>query len=82
MHRGLSLLRRVGVPFPPEFKDKEEYLVRALMRRQFGDTERGRSEYSDNQIKAADQVVSEKELDFLEAAAAKLIAQRRPRGPN
>src|SRR5262245_11187106 len=87
LHRGIHKMRQEG-KLPQELVDVgkkvgnyEEFLVRAMMVRHFGDIEMGGGELGDQQIKDAKRMVSEKHLDLLEKAAADYIAEKRPGGP-
>jgi Large polyvalent protein associated domain 38 len=89
MHRGIELVRKQR---PELFKDwpsdREEMAVRWLMQKH-GDVESGRGETADKQIAQAKTLYGDSywgpsrraALDKIEAAAAELLAQRRPRGP-
>lgn len=78
MHRGLEKLRQAGL-YPSNLPD-EEYLVRALMQRYFGNVEGGH-ENSDKQIAEARRVVNPGMLDQLERIAGDYRAKQSPRGP-
>lgn len=87
IHRGLQKLREAN-RLPKDFpKDLEEILTRAMMMRYYGGVEKGRGEAGDQQISAAEMLLKQpgqritKIIDDAEAAAAKLIAEQRPRGP-
>jgi len=87
LHRGMRKLRDAGeMPDPPQGQERisEESLVRALMLKNFGGVEYSGKEKmtaGDRQINAAKYSVDPKYLDSIEAAAAKLYAKNRPRGP-
>lgn len=85
IHRGLEKLRAAGA-FPKSARPyDEERLTRALMLRYYGDVEKGRGAMSDKQVEESRGLLSNpydsKILSEVEDAAAKYIAQQRPRGP-
>jgi hypothetical protein len=80
MHRGITKLRNAGA-LPKNMQTSiEEYWVRALMARHFGDIEMGLGEDGDNEVKSAKKYVPDSDLDKLEKAAADLVGSKR--GPH
>lgn len=96
MHRGINMLRAAGMlpAYSGAIKDAdnpEEALVRAMMLQKYGPVEKGRGELADQQIGLAEGMLDSRfnpryednlrTLAEVEAAAAKLVAKRTPRGP-
>lgn len=85
-HRGLEMLRKAGMmPKKAEELD-EEKLTRLFMMKHFGEIEKGRGKVADDQIKyAIDRYKYNPDykemMDQIEAAAQKLISQRKGLGP-
>ena len=81
MHRGLNKLKEAGVKIPED----DETLVRAMMWRYFGDTEKGKGALGDEQVEDGKTALRygkySQMIDELEAQAAQVIAKNRPRGP-
>lgn len=87
IHRGVQKLREARMLPNSAAATDDEYLTRLVMKKYFGDIERGMGPESDRQVDAAEQYekrsvpsVREK-IKELEAAAAKYIARQTPRGP-
>ena len=59
----------------------DEYIVRALMVRHFGDIEMGLGEKGDQQVNFSKTFVPANILDKIEKRAAGMISQETPRGP-
>lgn len=81
MHRGVEMMRKEGLL--PKMDYKEEYVVRALMLRHFGEIERqgdkaGRK--GDTQVDIGKRIPAEV-LDKIEKAAEDYLAKKRPGGP-
>lgn len=85
IHRSVELLKKEGkMPKAPEaFWASEETLVRAFMYKHFGAAEAGKGDVGDNQVTEGKDLLQRQSayLDEVEAAAAKLIAKRKGRGP-
>jgi hypothetical protein len=96
MHRGIGMLQAAGMlpTYAGAYKDSnnaEEAIVRSMMLQKFGAVEKGRGDAGDEQVSLAEGMLDSRfnpryednirTLAEIEAAAAKLIAKRTPRGP-
>lgn len=80
MHRGFQQLRNADMLPSVVNGNNEEYLVRALMQKHFGDLE-AKSGSDAGQIATSTPLVHHPILDTIENAAADLYAKRKPGGP-
>jgi hypothetical protein len=72
IHRGIKRLELEGeLPFDLN-NEKEEWIVRALMQKYYGDAEKGKGTVSDRQIEESKTNVTPEELDILEQKAYEL----------
>lgn len=85
IHRSMEILKKEGkMPKAPDgLWASEETLTRAFMYKHFGPAEKGKGDVGDAQVDEGADLLKRQAayLDEVEKAAAKLIAQRKSRGP-
>lgn len=88
IHRGIDRVRKARPDLFKDFEPDEETMVRQIMRTKMGNPEQGKGSIADKQLARSkfwfEETIGAKanrnRLDEIEAAAAELIRQDRPRG--
>lgn len=86
IHRGIQKLREAGRLPESATRVDNETLTRAFMSKYYGDVEKGRGGLADEQVRAGELIQKSnpgyvKMMGDVEAAAAQLSYEKRPRGP-